>query len=160
MMIRSWQRNNWRLHSQVCYDRCMLKLTENWINKKSRAEIRRIDDPQSHYHRRGAGRWIHVSPWLSQLLPSALFIDCRYLHTYWNYSWQQGSHYLNDTHTPPDWQSTSVYCGLNIYHWDERFHGNNSINKQRSSNNLYLFTQFCSLLFYWSHTQEPSPKSH
>ena len=29
--------------------------------------------------------------------------------------------------TPPDWQSTSVYFGLNIDHWNERFHGNNSI---------------------------------
>ena len=142
----------------------MTDVCQNWrsteVNKKNRAEIRRIDDPHSYYHGRGARRRIHLSPWLSQLLPSALFTDCRYLHTQWHHLWQQEPHYLDDTHTSPDWQSTSVYCGLNLYYWNERFHGNNSINNQRSSNNLYLLTQFGSLLFYWSYAQKPSAKSH
>ena len=40
---------------------------------------------------------------------------------------QKLAYFLNDTHTLPHRQSTSVYCGLKIYHGNERFHGNNSI---------------------------------
>ena len=44
----------------------MTDVCQKWreieVNKKNRAEIRRIDDPHSHYPRRGARRRIHLSP--------------------------------------------------------------------------------------------------
>ena len=98
---------------------------ENWRRFEetgtNRSWIRLNNSPFSHENRNGIGGREQVLLWLPKPLSLTHLAVCRHLHTQRHCLRKQRIHNLDETHIPTDRQSTSMYCGPNIYHWNKDF---------------------------------------